>query len=241
MTKTRTGRIDIPNMGITIPNLGIAMAETSRQVAPELTDGTAAAAGTGLADALFTSTQQKVLGLLFGKPDRSFYVTQIMGLARSGRGAVQRELQRLENAGLVTVHSIGNQKHYQANRESPLFDELCSIVRKTVALEGPLRTAVESLPGGVYLALIYGSVAKGEDNAASDIDLLLVADDLTLEQVFAAMSPAEALLARKVNPSLYTREEFRRRRNRGNAFLKRVLNGPVIPLVASNDDAIRGE
>ena len=190
---------------------------------------------TALADALFTSTQQKVLGLLFGQPDRSFFVTQVMGLAKSGRGAVQRELQRLKSAGLVSVEMHGNQKHYQANSASPLFDEICSIVRKTVGLEAPLKAAVESLPGKIHLALIYGSVARRADTAASDIDLLIVADELTLEEVYAALSPAEELLGRKIQPSLYTSEEFDRRLARGNAFLKRVLEGPVTILFGSVD------
>jgi predicted nucleotidyltransferase len=188
-----------------------------------------------LADALFTSTQQKVLGLLFGQPERSFFVTEIMGLANSGRGAVQRELQRLEAAGLVSVQMHGNQKHYQANRESPLFEEICGIVRKTVGLEEPLRAAVESLPGTVDLALIYGSVAKRADTSDSDVDLLIVADSLTLEDVYSTLQTAEQALDRKVNPTLYTREEFDRRRTRGNSFLKRVLDGPVIILSGSID------
>jgi predicted nucleotidyltransferase len=189
-----------------------------------------------LADALLTSTQQKVLGLLFGQPDRSFFVTQIMDFAKSGRGAVQRELLRLESAGLVSVRMHGNQKHYQANRESPLFEEICGIVRKTVGLEEPLRTAVDSLPGTIHLALIYGSVAKRTDTSASDVDLLIVADELTLEEVYVALSTAEQLLDRKVNPTLYTSEEFNRRRASGNSFLKRALDGPVIVLSGSIDD-----
>mgnify|MGYP001812327149 FL=1 len=212
--------IDIPNMGTIIPKLGTTMATTS---------------SSSLADALFTSTQQKVLGLLFGQPDRSFFVTQIMGLANSGRGAVQRELLRLEKAGLVSVQMHGNQKHYQANRESPLFEEICGIVRKTVGLEEPLRAAVDSLPGTVRLALIYGSIAKRTDASASDVDLLIVADELTLEDVYAALASAEQLLDRKVNPTLYTSEEFDRRRARGNAFLTRVLSGPVIWLSGAID------
>lgn len=208
-------RIDIPNLGTIIPKLGIYMTAPS---------------SSSLADALFTSTQQKVLGLLFGQPDRSFFVTQVMELAKSGRGAVQRELQRLESSGLVSVQMRGNQKHYQANSDSPLFEEICSIVRKTVGLEEPLRVAIESLPETVHLALIYGSVAKRTDTSASDVDLLIVADELTLEEVYAALSPAEDLLDRKVNPTLYSSEEFHRRRARGNSFLKRVLDGPVIVL-----------
>jgi predicted nucleotidyltransferase len=188
-----------------------------------------------IADALFTSTQQKVLGLLFGQPDRSFFVTEIMGLVKAGSGAVQRELRRLERAGLVSVQMHGNQKHYRANSDSPLFGEICSIVQKTVGLEEPLRAAVESLPGTVHLALIYGSVAKRTDTSISDIDLLIVADNLALEDVYSALSSAEQLLDRKVNPTLYTSEEFNRRRARGNSFLKRVLDGPVIVLSGSID------
>ena len=217
---TTSHTIDIPNLGTIIPKLGIYMTAPS---------------SFSLADALFTSTQQKVLGLLFGQPERSYFVTQIMALANSGRGAVQRELQRLESAGLVSVQMHGNQKHYQANSDSPLFDEICSIVRKTVGLEEPLRAAVDSLPGTIHLALIYGSVAKRADSSASDIDLLIVADELTLEDVYTALSAAEHLLDRKVNPTLYTSEEFNRRRARGNAFLKRVLDGPVIILSGSID------
>ena len=213
--------VDIPNLGTIIPKLGIYMT---------------APFASSLADALFTSTQQKVLGLLFGQPGRSFFVTQVMELARSGRGAVQRELQRLESAGLVSVQMHGNQKHYQANPDSPLFGEICSIVQKTVGLEEPLRAAVESLPAPVHLALIYGSVAKRTDTSASDIDILIVADTLTLEEVYAALSPAEDLLDRKVNPTLYTSEEFDRRRASDNAFLNRVLGGPVIILSGSIDD-----
>lgn len=222
--------IDIPILGSIVPELGIFMAATSSRSASDLGSDKIATGPTALADALFTSTQQKVFGLLFGQPERSFFVTQIMDLAKSGRGAVQRELQRLESAGLVSVAMHGNQKHYQANRNSPLFDEICSIVRKTVGLEGPLKIAVEALPGTVHLALIYGSIAKRADTSASDVDLLIVADDVTLEDVYKALASAEDLLDRKVNPTLYTSEEFERRRARGNAFLKRVLGGPVIML-----------
>jgi len=229
--------IDIPNMGTIIPILGMIMKAIP---APQETSSIQASSSgdqLSLADALFTSTQQKVLRLLFGQPDRSFFVTQIMALANAGRGAVQRELHRLDASGLATVQMIGTQKHYQANRNSPLFAELCSIVRKTVGLEVPLRTAVDSLPGTVILAMIYGSVAKRTDTAASDIDLLIVSDDLTLEDVYAALAPAEELLDRRVSPTLYTIREYNQRRDRKNPFLMRVLGGPKIVLTGSIDAA----
>lgn len=157
-----------------------------------------------------------------------------MALTGAGRGAVQRELQRLAQSGLLTITKVGNQKHYQSNSESPLFDELCSIVRKTVGLEEPIRAALTPLAETIRLALIYGSIAKGLDTAASDVDLLVVSDDLALEELYLALSPAEAILARKINPTLYTAAEFQRRRAQ-RSFLKRVLEGPTITLLGSID------
>lgn len=189
-----------------------------------------------LADALFTSTQQRVLAPLFGQPGKSFFVTQIMRLANSGRGAVQRELERLRVGGLVNVKMVGTQKHYQANPESPLFDELCSIVRKTVGLKEPLLDAIASLPMAVQFAAVYGSVAKGTETSSSDVDLMVVSDGLVLEELYAAIAPAEELLSRRINPTLYTPSEFDRRRESGNAFLSRVLDGPLVILAGSIDD-----
>lgn len=191
--------------------------------------------GSALADALFTSTQQRVLALLFGQPNRSFFVTELMSLADSGRGAVQRELGRLAQSGLVTVTKVGNQKHYQANHKSPLFEELCSIIKKTVGLQEPVRAALEPLANKISLALIYGSVAKRSDTAASDIDLLLVSDELTLEEIYAALAPVEKLLDRSVNPTLFTSREFGHRRKTRNSFVTRVLKSPYIVLEGSVD------
>jgi predicted nucleotidyltransferase len=181
-----------------------------------------------MADALFTSTQQRVLGFLFGQPDRSFFVTELVVLADSGRGAVQRELARLAESGLVIVTKVGNQKHYQANKDSPLFEELRSIISKTVGLQEPLADRIS-------LAIIYGSIAKGCENAASDVDLLIVADTLTLEEVYAALAPVEKVLDRRINPTLYTSKEFRQRRKAKHPFLTRVLDGQTITLLGSLD------
>lgn len=188
-----------------------------------------------LADALFTSTQQRVLGALFGQPDRSFFVTQIMELAHSGRGAVQRELGRLLQGGLVTVQMIGTQKHFRANPDSPLFDELCGIIQKTVGLAGPIGEALESLANSPKLAFIYGSVAKRTDTSSSDIDLLVVSDTAELEEIYAVLMPVEKALARQISLTLYTDIEFQRRLDDNNPFIERVLSGPKINLIGSID------
>lgn len=187
--------------------------------------------GTSLADALFTATQQRVLALLFGQPERSFFATELIGLARAGSGAVQRELKRLVESGLVTVSRVGNQKHYQANHASPVFNELRDLVRKTIGLHEPIREVLRPLEDSIVFAALYGSVAKHKNTAASDIDLLIVSDDLTLEQLYAALAPVEENLTRKINPTLYTSREFEGRKKAGNAFLRRVLAGEHVVLI----------
>lgn len=189
-----------------------------------------------LADALFSSTQQRVLGLLFGQPERSFFATEIIARIGAGSGAVQRELKKLADSGLVTVSHIGNQKHYQANPKSPVFSELCGLVQKTVGLAEPLRQALAFASAQIELALVYGSVAKGTATAASDIDLLLVSDTLTLESVYNLLTEAEQSLGRTINPTLYTTGEFQQRLKNDNPFLRRVLAGESLVLQGSLPD-----
>ncbi len=190
-----------------------------------------AAAHTSLAGALFTSTQQRVLALLFGQPQRSFYLSEMIKRTGSGSGAVQRELKRLVGSGLVSVKRIGNQQHYQANPTAPIFNELCSMMNKTVALVEPLRAALAPLAEHITLALLYGSVAKGTDTANSDIDVLIVAHALTLENIYRILAPVERQLGRRVNLTLYSPEEFIQRKETNNAFLTRVLSGECLVLI----------
>lgn len=211
----------MPKLGSNMPNMGTAARQRT----------------SGLADALFTATQQRVLGLLFGRPDRSFIQQDLIEQAGGGSGAVRRELARLVESRLVTTKIVGKQKHFQANRDAPIFHELRGIVLKTVALTDPLRMALRPLAKRIDLALVYGSVARGEDRAQSDIDLLVVADDILLEDLFARLAPVERKLGRTINPTLYTRADFEKRQRVGNPFLKKVLAGEHIILLGSlNDD-----
>jgi predicted nucleotidyltransferase len=189
----------------------------------------------GLADALFSSTQQRVLGLIFGQPDRSFYATELIALAGSGSGAVQRELARLEETALVTVKRIGTQKHYQANPASPLFVELCAIVQKTVGLAEPLRAVLAPMASGIVAAFVFGSVAKKQDTAVSDIDVLVVSDRVSYADLFGAFEPVTARLGRTINPVVYTSAQFARRRREDAAFIKRVMEQARIWLIGSED------
>jgi predicted nucleotidyltransferase len=207
----------MPKLGSNMPNMGTAVKKRT----------------TSLADALFTTTQQRVLTLLFGQPDQSFIQQDLIERAGGGSGAVRRELARLVESGLVTATVVGKQKHFQANHAAPIFHELRGIVAKTVALTDPLRAALRPLAKRIDLALVYGSVARREDRAQSDIDLLVVADDLPLEELFARLAPVEKKLVRTISPTLYTRSDFERRRHSGNPFLKKVLAGEHLILLGT--------
>src|SRR5579863_1126727 len=203
----------IPILGIMMPNMGI----NKRQ------SGNRAPVVSGVADALFTKVQQRVLAVLFGNYARSFYANELIALACSGSGAVQRELAQLEAAELVTVRRVGNQKHYQANASAPIFEELRGLVLKTSGLVDVLRAALAPLAGQIDQAFIYGSVAKGKDTANSDIDLMVISEKVTYADLFAALEPATTRLQRTVNPTSYSPTEIDKRIRDDNAFVKRVL------------------
>lgn len=211
-------------MGFIVPNMGINKSQPGFPPTQ------------GLADALFTKVQQRVLGVLFGNPGRSFYANEMIALAGSGTGAVQRELARLAAAGLVTVSRVGNQKHYQANSASPVFEELRGLVLKTSGLADVLHVALSPLEPQISAAFVYGSVAKGLDTAASDIDLMIVSDSLTYADIFAAVEAAATQLGRPVNPSVYSRQVLDQRIEQGNAFIQRVLAQPKLWLIGEKND-----
>ena len=189
----------------------------------------------GLADALFSGTQQRVLAWLFGQPDRSFYATELIGLAGAGSGAVQRELARLAHSGLVTARAVGNQKHYQANPAAPIYAELCGIVQKTVGLAEPLREALAPLAGRIRAAFVYGSIAKREDTASSDIDLMLISSDVAYSDLYAHLEAASQRLGRTINPTIYTPQELAKRVKGKESFVVRVLTQPKLWLIGDDD------
>jgi predicted nucleotidyltransferase len=205
--------LTVPNSGTIIPNMGTI----------------------SLADALFTRAQQRVLGVLFGDPGRSFYLQEIVARAGSGTGAVQRELARLEGAGLVTATRIGRQKHFQANRQAPIYEELRGLVLKTAGLADVLREALAPLAAQIIAAFVYGSVAKRQDTARSDVDVLVVSETLGTPDLYDALVDAETRLGRRVSPLVYSRDELSRDIDTGQAFITRVLAQPKIWLIGGED------
>jgi predicted nucleotidyltransferase len=197
--------------------------------------GTTPPPNSSIADALFSKVRQRVLAVLFGTPDRSFYTNEVIGLAQSGAGAVQRELADLAAAGLLSVRKQVNQKQYQANAASPVFAELRSLVLKTSGLAHVLRTALLPIAPQIAVAFVFGSMAKQQDTAASDVDLLVVSDTLGYGDVFGALEAASQTLARTINPALYTVVDFKARQLGDNAFINRVMQQPKIWLIGQEE------
>lgn len=224
-----------------MPNMGINIKHAARKKGQGVEEAPACYAvadksGHSLADALFTTTQQRVLGALFGQPQRSFTVTELIALTGAGSGAAQRELARLTASGLLTVRPIGNQKHYQANPASPIHDELVSIMQKTVGFADPLRQALAPLAKKIAAAFVYGSVARHNDTAASDIDLMIVSDGLGYADVMSALHSTQERLGREINPTIYSRSELARRVRNRNAFVRNVLAQPKLWLIGGEHD-----
>ena len=190
----------------------------------------------GLAGALFSPVQQRVLGLLFGQPNRRFQSAELIRLVHGGTGAVHRQLARLEESGWVTVTRAGNQKHYQANAACPAFAELRGLIAKTVGLVEPLRRALEPLADGVQAAFIYGSIAKGTDKAASDIDLLVVSDRLGYPDLFTALQAAESALGRSISPNVMTPQDWQAKVQEKGSFAARIAAQPRLFVIGSDSD-----
>jgi predicted nucleotidyltransferase len=183
-----------------------------------------------IATALFTDSQTQVLRWLFGQPERGYHLNELLRLTGLGSASLQRELKKLTEAGLVRSERVGNLRRFQANAESPVYGELVALTRKTLGVEPLLREALEPLAPQLEAAFIYGSVAKETDTARSDVDVMLVGKDLLLAKVLDLLMPLEAQLGRKINPTLLTPAEFKRRRAERDSFVNRVLAQPTIPL-----------
>ncbi len=188
-----------------------------------------------LSDALFSKVRQKVLGILFRETNVSFSINEIIRLAKSGSGAVQREIEKLSQAEIVTVKIIKNKKLYRANPNSPIYSELKSIVLKTFGLADILRETIVPLKSLIDVAFIYGSFAKHEDTAKSDIDLMFIGDNLSYRDCFEILAKAEEQVERKINPTIYTLSEWKIKRKNDNNFIKKVIEYPKIFLIGTEE------
>ncbi len=189
-----------------------------------------------IADALFTKTQQRVLSLIYGNPESTFYTTEIMHYAKMGRGTISRELDRLVSSGLVHVSKQGNQRHYQANSSNPVYNELIGIIRKTFGLADVIRSALLPVTAQINCAFIYGSIAKDQATAESDVDLMVLSPSLAYADIMALLPEAEQAIKRPINPSIYTQDQINKKLTENNAFITRVMQQEKIWVTGSEND-----
>ena len=190
-----------------------------------------------ISTALFTDSQARVYRCLFGQPECEFHLNELRRLTGLGSASLQRELNRLADAGLVTSERVGNLRRFRANPSSPVYPELVSLTRKVLGAEPVLREALAVLTPNLKAAWIYGSYAKESETAQSDLDVMLVGNRLTLSRVLEVLTPAEGELGRKINPTLYTTSEFSKRRAEPDSFVNRVLAQPVLVLMGNLHDS----
>lgn len=187
-----------------------------------------------IATALFSDSQARLFCWLFGQPERSYHLSELRRLTELGSASLQRELNRLVDAGLVLSERVGNLRRFQANPHSPIYDELLALTRKTLGAVPLLREALQPIANRLDSAFIYGSVAKQTDTAHSDIDLLLVGKNLSLNEVLTLLLPLETQLGRKINPTCYTPMEYTRRLAEPDSFVNRVLAQATLPLIGND-------
>jgi len=184
----------------------------------------------GLADALFPRTKQRILGVLFAQPDRAIHLRELARIAGVNPSSIQREIQTLVDAGIVTKVARGNLQEFQANRACPIFEELCGIARKTFGIADIIKAALEGLP--IDVALIFGSVAKGSESAHSDVDVLIISNTGYRDALDRMMS-IEKQIGRPINIKHFRSDEFQDLARSGNAFALGIINGPKIFLKGS--------
>lgn len=184
---------------------------------------------------LFGKTRRRVLGLLFGHPERSFYLRQIVRLTGSAQGAVQRELDRLSRAGLLRRTTQGRQVHFQANRDAATFSELWALLLKTAGLVDVLREALAPLGDQIRVAFVFGSAARGELRADSDVDLFVIGD-APFDVVAPALIPSQERLGRDVNPTVYPPAEFSAKVRDGHHFVTSVLRERHLYVIGDSNE-----
>jgi len=188
-----------------------------------------------VSDVLFGRTRRTVLSLLYGHPDEEFYLRQIIRAAGIGQGTVQRELERLAGAGLVRRRQHGRQVYFRANPDNPVYQELRGMLLKTAGVADVLREALTPLAPRIRVAFVYGSVARGEERRASDVDLLVVGD-VSFGEVVGVIGRAQERLGREVNPTVCTVSEFRTKLKAGQHFISSVMRQEKVFLYGDEHD-----
>ncbi|QGZ43160.1 hypothetical protein IP92_05869 [Pseudoduganella flava] len=192
-----------------------------------------------IASALFSPAQQKLLGLLFVRVNEGFHLNEIMRLTGLGSASAQRELKRLHESGLILSERIGNVRRFRPNKDSPVYEELASIVKKTFGVISVLHSTLAPMRRSLNVAFVYGKTAQEQEASSDPVELLLIGENTTYGELLNRLPVAERLLRRKINPNLYTLPDFQRRLREQQGFIMRVLEERKIFVLGDETDLDR--
>jgi len=187
---------------------------------------------------LFGKARQALLSLVFARADEAHLQEALIKQAALGRGAVQRELEFLARAGVVRRMLRGRQVYFQANPDCPIYPELRGLIIKTAGVADALRAALAPLAGRIRAAFIYGSIARGTERRASDVDIMVIGD-VSFAETAEALGRAQEAIGREINPSVYPLREFRAKLAAKHHFLRSVLKGEKIFLIGDERELAR--
>ncbi len=188
-----------------------------------------------VSEALFSKSTRAILASVFTRPE-GIHLRALMNLTGLGSASAQRELSKLTDAGLLIKEEVGKVVLYKANTASPIYVELNAIVRKTEGVEHILKEVLLPFRHRIERAFIYGSVAKQQDTATSDIDLFVLADDIGSADLYPKLVEIEEKLKRKISLTVYRPAEYQRKLEAKNHFLVSVMDGPKIELMGKQDE-----
>ncbi|SNR84299.1 transcriptional regulator, ArsR family [Methylobacillus rhizosphaerae] len=188
-----------------------------------------------LSDVLFGEYRKRVLGLLLLHPGQSYHVRELARLTNTSAGTLHKELSKLSGAGILQNEKVGNQQRYSANLQCPIFEELASILRKTSGLVDVVADALSSASNRIAFAFVFGSVARGEQHAHSDIDVMIIGD-IGFGDVVGLLHDSQAGLKREINPVVYSIEGFQSRIEQNDSFIKEILQKPKLFIIGSEHE-----
>ena len=185
--------------------------------------------------ALFPAVRQEILAATLLSPERSWYLSELAAHLGTSPSSLQRELEALAKSGILQRRQEGRRIYYRAETASPVFTELRDLFSKTAGMVPLLHAELEAFGPKIAWAAIYGSIARGEERAQSDVDLLIVGA-VTLQDLLPVLRRVERQFGREVNVTRYSEEEFRSKRHSGNHFLISILKSNLITIVGSPDE-----
>jgi len=185
-----------------------------------------------LSDVLFSEYRKRILGLLLLHPEQSYHVRELARLTNTSAGTLHKELSKLSDAGILQGKKVGNQQHYSANVQCPIFEELASIFRKTSGLVDVIAGALSSVKNQIQFAIVFGSVARGEQQANSDIDVMVIGD-IGFGDVVTLLHDSQATLKREINPVVYSMASFKSRVEKNDSFIHAILTKPKLFIIGA--------